>query len=613
MLTDETTLKQIDSDTSLEQMNVVVVGHVDHGKSTLIGRLMADTNSLPAGKLEQVKATCERNAKPFEYAFLLDALKDEQAQGITIDTARCFFNSSKRRYIIIDAPGHIEFLKNMITGAARAEAAFIVIDAAEGIQENSKRHGYMVSMMGINQVCVLVNKMDLKQYDEGAFNAIRAEYMEFLTRLNVYPTSFIPISAKEGVNVTTLSSNMPWYKGLTVLGQMDAFNKIDVRSNVAFRFPVQDIYKFTEEGDDRRIFAGTVETGRVNVGDDVIFYPSGKRSTIKTIETFNAPVSYSAHDGQAIGFTLKTQVYIRPGELMAKTTGSQPCVGTRFRVNLFWMGRASMIREKKYKLKLGAASSTFRLVQVINVLDASDLTSEQNKQQVDRHDVAECILETAKPLAFDVVGDNPHTSRLVIIDNYDIAGAGIILERIVSEESTLKDHVQEREFEWGRSSVSLEQRIAAYGHGSKFVVFAGNEGDARIEALAAGLELRLLSLGFKAYFLRTANLMKGLASDLTNQIEIREEQIRRLGELARILTDSGQIFITSISDVDGDDLHTLELLNQPNEILVVNVGEKRFDDYNVNLSLGDSDTTERGIDKVVNLLKEKKVILDYSI
>src|SRR3989337_4251925 len=151
-------VKQIDPSASLEQMNIVVVGHVDHGKSTLIGRLMADTNSLPTGKLEQVKATCERNAKPFEYAFLLDALKDEQAQGITIDTARCFFKTASRDYIIIDAPGHIEFLKNMVTGAARAEAALLVIDAREGIAENSRRHGYLMSMLGIGQLAVLVNK-----------------------------------------------------------------------------------------------------------------------------------------------------------------------------------------------------------------------------------------------------------------------------------------------------------------------------------------------------------------------------------------------------------------------------------------------------------------------
>jgi bifunctional enzyme CysN/CysC len=349
------------------------------------------------------------------------------------------------------------------------------------------------------------------------------------------------------------------------------------------------------------------------VDDEVVFYPSGKRSNIKSIENFNSPVSYTAYDGQATGFTLKTQVYVRPGELMAKASGNQPCVGTRFRVNLFWLGRASMIKEKKYKLKLGAASASFRLIRVLNVLDASELTSETNKQQVDRHDVAECILETARPLAFDIVGDNPYTSRLVIIDNYDIAGAGIILERIVSEESTLKTHVEKREIEWKRSEVTPHQRIAAYGHDSKFVVLTGDEGDPRKEALAAMLELRLLSHGFKVYYLPTDNLTRGLDVDLVNQDEIREEQIRRLGELARILTDSGQIFITSISDVDGHDLQTLELLNQPNEIVVINVGENRSDDYDFSLSLTGFDSIEEDINRVCDLLREKKVLFDYAI
>jgi len=362
---------QSDVSSSLDQMNVVIVGHVDHGKSSIIGRLLADTDSLPTGKLDQVKATCERNAKPFEYAFLLDALKDEQAQGITIDTARCFFNTSKRRYIIIDAPGHIEFLKNMITGASRAEAAFIVIDAGEGIQENSKRHGYMVSMLGINQVCVLVNKMDLANYDEVAFNAIKTEYTEFLERLNVNPSSFIPVSAMEGVNIASLSPKIPWYKGSSVLEQMDSFEKIDFRSTGAFRFPVQDIYKFTEQGDDRRIFAGNVETGSAGVGDSVVFLPSGKRSEIKSVEMFNIPPRNTAHSGEALGFTLQTQIYIKPGELMVKLTERQPHVGSRFRANLFWMGRAPMIQNKGYKLKLGAARTTAKLVEVLNVFDAS--------------------------------------------------------------------------------------------------------------------------------------------------------------------------------------------------------------------------------------------------
>lgn len=214
-----------------EQMNIVIVGHVDHGKSTVIGRLLADTGSLPEGKLEAVKEYCRKNSRPFEYAFLLDALKDEQAQGITIDTARCFFKTNKRDYIIIDAPGHIEFLKNMVTGASRAEAVLLVIDAKEGIQENSKRHGHIVSMLGIHQAVVLVNKMDLVHFDQGVFEKITGEFTEFLHKVNIKPVNFIPLSAFNGDNIAVRSEHTPWYGGPTVLEQLDQFaNKRKTRS-----------------------------------------------------------------------------------------------------------------------------------------------------------------------------------------------------------------------------------------------------------------------------------------------------------------------------------------------------------------------------------------------
>src|SRR3982751_965687 len=205
-----------------DQMNIVVVGHVDHGKSTVVGRLLADTGSLPEGKLEAVRKECQRTGKPFEYAFLLDALSDEQDQGITIDTARSFFKTAKRDYIIIDAPGHIEFLKNMISGAARAEAAVLIIDAKEGVRENSRRHGYILSMLGIRQIVVCVNKMDLVDHDEAHFRAIEKEYRAFLESIgSVSPRNFIPVAAVAGVNLANRGKETPWYKGPTLLELLD--------------------------------------------------------------------------------------------------------------------------------------------------------------------------------------------------------------------------------------------------------------------------------------------------------------------------------------------------------------------------------------------------------
>ena len=595
-----------------EIFSVVMVGHVDHGKSTVIGRLMADAGGLPVGKLEQVRELCRRTAKPFEYAFLLDALKDERAQGITIDTARCFFKTDLRRYIIIDAPGHIEFLKNMITGAARADAAFVIIDAKEGIRENSKRHGYMVGMMGIRQVCVLVNKMDLIGYSRESFDRLCSEYREFLARVNISPVNFIPVSGINGDNIAAKSENTPWYSGATVLEQIDLFKKVDERLEMPFRMPLQDVYRFTEHGDDRRIFAGTVETGSAGVGDEIVFHPSGKRSVIKSVEAFNAPERDTVSAGESVGLTLETQIYVKPGELIARADDAPPLLGNRFRANLFWMGRNPMLKTKRYKLKLGSARTTLQLVDVANTIDASDLTSVRNKQQVDRHDVAECIFETVRPVAFDLVGDIRFTGRFVIIDDYEIAGAGIVLEQVQTGESVLKQHVDRRELAWGKSAITPVQRRNAYGHGAKFIVVTGSSRRA-VDETAASLEKTLFDHKFKAYCLQLGNIESGLDADILSEEGLTDEHVRRLGELARILTDSGQIFITSAPNLDDYDIETLRVLNSPSEILVVTVGGNPFDKVVPDCQLDSQGDVSSRADAVVALLKDKQVIVDYQI
>ena len=298
----------------LPTMNVVVVGHVDHGKSTVVGRLLHDTGVLPHGRIEQVRSNCERSGKPFEYAFLIDALQDEQAQGITIDAARVFFRSAERRYIIIDAPGHIEFLKNMISGAARAEAAILVIDAGEGVRENSRRHGFMAAMLGIRQLLVVVNKMDLVDYDETTFLAIQEEYDAFLREIRIEPCGFIPVSARHGDNLVGASARTPWYDGAPLLAQIDAFTSAGAEVTQALRLPVQDVYKFPIRGDDARIIAGTVATGSVRTGDAVEFLPSRKRARVRSIEGFHVASREQAAAGMATGVTLTEELYVRPGD-----------------------------------------------------------------------------------------------------------------------------------------------------------------------------------------------------------------------------------------------------------------------------------------------------------
>lgn len=595
-----------------DQINIVIVGHVDHGKSTVIGRLLADTGSLPEGKLEDVKALCARNAKPFEYAFLLDALKDERTQGITIDSARCFFKTKKRDYIVIDAPGHIEFLKNMVTGAARAEAALLVIAADEGIQENSKRHGYLVSMLGIRQVVVLLNKMDIVGYDRQVYDTLCAEYTAFLETLQVKPTSFIPISARDGENLVTPSTQTPWYHGPTVLDQLDALEKKSSDLHLPLRFPVQDIYKFTEENDDRRIIAGTIETGGLSVGDEVLFLPSHKRSRVRTIEAFNTQVKTQATASEAIGITLDTQLYIKPGEIITRPGDTPPLVNSRFKAHIFWMGRSPLIKDKSYKLKLATCRVPVRLAEIIHVLDATDLSMTQHKKQLDRHDVGEVILETAKPIAFDPVTVIEGTGRFVIVDHYEIAGGGIILEEADNHATLLADHIRQREIAWDKGFITPFDRSCHNSHGAKFIVFAGEEFD-RVTTLAKELERMLFLHDHQTYYLGLNNLLSGIASDIREKTADTEDAINRLGELARILTDAGQVFITALSGIDDYDLEILKVLNKPAEILVVCVGTNVFSRFKVDLVIAADATTDDAIREVNELLREKEIVAEYFI
>lgn len=595
-----------------DAISLVMAGHVDHGKSTVIGRLLAEIGALPQGKLDQVRAMCRRNARPFEYAFLLDALKDEQSQGITIDAARCFFKTDKRRYILIDAPGHIEFLKNMITGASRAEAALLVIDAREGIRENSKRHGYMMSMLGLRQLVVLVNKMDLVDYSRDVFEKIASEYRAFLERLGLSSVNFIPVSGMSGANIAARSDLTSWYDGPSVREQIDDFEPKAFSEDLPFRLPVQDVYKFTEQGDDRRIVAGTVETGAIAVGDAVSFMPSGKTARVSSIEYFNAPPRHQATAGEALGFTIEPQIYVKPGEWMTKAGDPPMRTATRFRVNLFWMGHTPMISGKVYKLKLGAMRSPVKLVEVLSVLDASELTTEANKKQVDRHDVAEVVLETPRPTAFDTAGNIEQTGRLVIVDDYEIAGAGIVLSSISARESTLDVHIRARETAWKPSAIANEERTVRYGHGAKFIVILDDSPDSG-EALARSLERKLFSMNHKAYYLGVENVESGLDADLQKTVDLRDEQIRRLGELARIMTASGQIFITSIAGADEYDIRALALLNRPYELLTVVSGAGCLENFEPDIRLKERISIEEGIAAICSWLSRENIIVDYQI
>jgi bifunctional enzyme CysN/CysC len=548
----------------LERLQVVFVGHVDHGKSTLLGRLYADTGSLPDGHLEKVHQICARQGKSFEYAFLFDAFLEEQEQGITIDTARTFFSWQERQYLIIDAPGHKEFLKNMISGAARAEAAVLIIDASEGIREQSRRHGYLLSLLGIRQVAVVVNKMDLVGFDAATFREIEQQYRNFLRELDLVPGCFIPASAREGHNVVQLSAAMPWYRGPTLLDSLGAFQKLPGRCDHPLRFPVQDVYKF----DARRIVAGRVETGSIRVGDTLVFSPSNKCSQVKSIEAFNPAVPpFQVEAGYCTGVTLSEQIFVERGEI-ASHKEAPPEVCTRFRATIFWMGQRPLCKGSSYWLRLATSEVEMELEAILSITDASTLERIRRGDQVDRDDVAQVILKTKRPVALDRFSDSDVTGRFVIIDGYDIWGGGIVMEPLRDAQEPFRREARLRDFQWREGEVRLEERVQRNGHSPAIILFTGERGSGKAR-LARLLERRLFTDGRQVYLLDGKNLQMGLGSDLVDKN--CPEMVRRFGEVAQLLLRTGQIVVSTTNSFSVAEHQIIRTLVHPCPVLTVHL------------------------------------------
>jgi bifunctional enzyme CysN/CysC len=584
-----------------EQLSIVVVGHVDHGKSTLLGRLYADTGSLPEGKLEKVQAICRQQGKEFEYAFLFDAFLEEQEQGITIDTARTFFRWGRRDYIIIDAPGHKEFLKNMISGAARAEAALLVIDAREGVQEQSRRHGHLLSLLGVRQVAVVVNKMDLVGYSQATFAAIEREYRAFLAELGVTPERVIPASAKLGDNVAETGDRMPWYDGPTVLEQLGLFAKPAAADAQPLRFPIQDVYKF----DERRILAGRISAGRVRIGDRLVFSPSNKSAVVKSIEGFNVdPPVLEAEAGRSVGVTLDEQIFVERGEIAALESEA-PLVVTSFRCNVFWMGTRPLEMGRRYLLRLATREVPCEVAAISGIIDASDLEARTSRTHVARNEVAELTLQTKAPIACDRYLDFEATGRFVIVDDYDVAGGGIVTEIIHDEHATLLEQARQRDLGWIAGDVTPDERAANYGHRPALVILSGDADAA--SALGRRIERRLVSDGRHAYLLESENLRRGVEADLV--ATAGSEITRRFGEVARLLLDTGLIVVCTTSAFRTLDAEAIVALVHPAPVVTVHLGRRETpDESDADLVFAADEDAEPLGDRVERELRDRSIL-----
>lgn len=525
-------------DTARSLVRIVVVGHVDHGKSTLIGRLIHDTGSLTDGKLDAIKAMSMRRGMPFEWAFLLDALQAERDQGITIDTSQIAFRTAGRDVVLIDAPGHVEFLQNMITGAAQADMALLVIDAAEGVREQSRRHGLLLKLLGVRQVAVIVNKMDKVGFSEAAFRKVQAEFTAYLADLDVSALAFIPVAARNGDMIADRSAAMSWYAGPTVVELIDSTEAMQPPRDLPLRFVVQDIYKF----DDRRIVAGRIESGRLRVGDELVFVPSGKVARVRSIEAWPQPAGDSRVEalpaGRAAGITLDREIFIERGQVAAPRL-ARPAAAQVLSSRIVWLGQSQLHVGSHLTLKLGTAETRADVSSIEAVVDSNSLEPGA-AQSVARNQIADITLTLAHPVAVDSHTIVPQLGRFVLKGEGRICGGGIVLSQPGLALRKTSPNVTAV-----ASAVSEAERIARNRHRGAVVWLTGLPSSGK-STIGRALERMLFDTGATAVLLDGDTLRTGLNGDLGFSAADRSENVRRTAEVASFLARQGQIAIVAL-------------------------------------------------------------------
>jgi bifunctional enzyme CysN/CysC len=519
-------------------LRVVIVGHVDHGKSTLIGRLLYDTGDLPPVKVDELRAVSQRRGMPMEWSFALDAFQAERDQAVTIDVTHRRFRTARRSCVIIDAPGHREFLKNMISGAAGADAAVLVVDAVEGVREQTRRHAYLLHTLGLRQVVVAVNKMDLVNYAANRFVEVAREIEDYLGQIGLAPAATVPVAARGGDNLATTSTSMPWYRGGTILQALDELAVEPAPIDLPLRFPVQDVYRL----DERRILVGRIETGTLSVGDVLLFSPSGQVARVRSLEawgTTKAPIE--AHAGQSIGLTLDQPIFVERGDV-ASTTSAPPSLTSVFRFTLFWLSRRPLKAGDRLKAKLATREAMVTVQAIERVIDTETLQG-NGSQAVPHNAVAEVILRSRELLSLDEHAAIRPTGRCVLVDGFDVVAGGIVSlaglpdqlrpATVKASNLTAVDHL-----------VDPHNRALRNGHRGAVVWLTGLSGAGK-STLAMALERRLFVKGCQVYVLDGDNVRRGLNADLGFSAEERAENIRRVGEVAALFADSGAIAVTA--------------------------------------------------------------------
>lgn len=514
-------------------LRFITCGSVDDGKSTLIGRLLYDSKLIYEDQL----ATIEKDSKKsgtqgdkVDLALLVDGLAAEREQGITIDVAYRFFSTDKRKFIVADTPGHVQYTRNMATGASTADVAVLLIDARYGVQEQTRRHAYIVSLLGVKHVVVAINKMDLNGFDQSIYNNIEVEFREFAKNLNFKDITCIPMSALDGDNVTTKSDKSAWYKGPSLLAYLEDLDVEAASRDVPFRLPVQWVNR---PNLDFRGFSGTIASGEITVGDEIIVIPSGKRSKVKDIVTYDGSLKTAVED-MAVTLTLKDEIDISRGDMICKIDNPSE-QADQFQAHILWMSEKELFPGRQYLLKTTNKTVPASVSILKHRVDINDF-SEVATKTLGLNEIGVATLALSAPIAFDPYTANRNTGNFILIDRQtnETVGVGMLDFALRRAKNVV----------WQDMDVSKTARAEQKNQKPGLLWFTGLSGSGK-STIANLVEKRLLDLGRHTYTLDGDNVRHGLNRDLNFSKADRVENIRRIGEVAKLMVDAGLITMAS--------------------------------------------------------------------
>jgi bifunctional enzyme CysN/CysC len=503
-------------------LRLVLAGHVDHGKSTLVGRLLHETGSLQEGKLAAVEKSCKKRGQPFEWAFVTDALQTERDQNVTIETSHILLKTKTRHIVLIDAPGHREFLRNMVTGAAAADAALLIIDAGEGISEQTRTHAALLCLLGVTRVIVVVNKMDTVGYTKKTFAAIEKN----LPTLGISPAHVIPISAREGENVSENSPRMRWYKGANLLTALEKLSLRKPTKTLPLRLPIQDVYK----SGDKRILVGRVESGVLKRGDTLLFLPANVKAKVASIESWKKR-AVKASAGESIGITLDTPLFIERGQV-ASHEKNAPILTNLCRAKLFWLGKSSLKTGDILKMKIGTLETDVEI---------------RNDKPVKYGAIAQVGLRMQGQIAVD----ENMLNRFVLVQGNEIRGGGVITTEGLHDQRII-NAAKSKNIGVENFDINREMRAKKNRHQGGVLWLTGLSGSGK-SAIARLVQKKLFEKGCQVFVLDGDNIRHGLNRDLGFSAAERHENIRRVAEVAALFAEAGVIVITAfISPYEED-------------------------------------------------------------